>query len=230
MFSQIELYINVFLFINKDELLSLRKISKKYKKMVKLYGLYYFNQLQIYTHKCFFHENIKINVRNVNDMECMKCVMGFAVLLCYENTEPLFFIGKIIDNESILTNYINALLDLEKMDFIEKIYNIKKLNFSLINKNRGCFISDKLFGFISRYMSLDNIGKIHDIKSYKWTFEFATNIFDNINLSMDATFNRFNFCFNDSNRLLQCSNDILDVKKNLIKSIDNAYILLKIIK
>ena len=230
MFFQIELYINIFSFINKDELLSLRKISKKYKKMVKLYSLYYFNQLHIYTHKCFFHENIKINIENINDMGCMNCIMGFAVLLCYENTDPSFFIKKIMENESMLTNYINALLDLEKMDFIEKIYNIKKLNFSLINKNRGCFISDKLFKFISGYISMDNVGKIHDIKTHKITLEFVTNIFDNINLSMDAAFNRFNYCFNKSNSLSQCSNDIIDVKKNLIKSIDNAYVLLEITK
>lgn len=232
MFHHIELYINVISFLNKNELLSLRRVSNKYKKIIKLYSLYYFNQLEIYTHKCFLHNNI-INVNNINNMECIKYVTGFLVLLCYENIEPLFFIKKIIDHELILTNYINALLDLEKIDYIEKIYKIKKLNFLLINKNRGCFISDNILQFISKCISMENIGKIYDIDSCRLTFEFLDNIFDNINLSLDATFNRFNSFLIESkkkNLLLQYSNDIIDVKNDLIKSIDNAYILLELIK
>lgn len=231
--QHVDLYINYLSFLSKNDIILLRNVSKFFKEIVKIYSIYYLKQSQIHTRDCIIHDNIK-NPDNILNNECIRCITGFAIILCYENTTPIIFINKIKDNELILINYVNALLDLDKTDYLKIIYDIKKINFCKINKNRGCFLSDKSFQFILKYISTENNGKIYNIKSFNITSEFINNIFDNINVSLDAISYRFNLIdkkHNDITKILtKYSDEIIDTKHDFIKCIDRTYILFNFLK
>lgn len=225
----LDLYMYCLSFLLIKDLILLRRVSKKFKKIVKTYGIYYLKQKKQHTHNCIIHKNILNN-------ECVDCILGFAIILCYENIEPSIFMDKIMKDESLLINYINILLDLDKIDYLKGIYDIKKINYIKINKNVGCFISDKSFQFILKYTSVENNGKIYDIKTYDKTFDFINIIFNNINISLDAILNRF-FSINNNDEknniidiLIKYPNDIYEIKNDFIKCIDRTYILLNLLK
>ena len=224
-----DLYIYFFSFLNKNEIISMRMVSKYYKTIVKLFGLSFINQLQTSMQNCCYHKNILKN-------KCNSCIIGYATLLCCENIEPILFVNKIIDDNILLKNYINNLIDLEKTEYIKKIHDIKKLNFATINKDHGCFLSDKNFQFISKCISMENIGSIHDINSYDVTFEFINNTFNSMNISLDVILCRFTVCFTNSEQydinflINKYSNEIIDIKNEFVNKLDNIYILLNFTK